>query len=237
VARVRSMLRMKALHERVQAQADERLGRLKRFFSPAVADLIVGGDADDLLRTHRREVAMVVTDLTGFVPFAETAEPEEILGLLREYHAAMGRLVLGHEATLERIVVDGVVAVFNAPVEVADPAGRAVRLAVALRERARELNAAWRRRGWDLPVRIGVGLGYATIGAVGFEERLDYAVVGHVAAVSAFLCDAAGPDDILVALRVATAVETLADLEEIAPIERPGLVRPIRAFRVRGLTS
>jgi DNA-binding response OmpR family regulator len=161
----------RTLEQRVQEKVAEveRLGRLKRFFSPQLAELIVTGGADDPLKTHRRDVTVVFLDLRGFTAFAETAEPEEVMEVLREYHAAMGQLILEHEGTLERFTGDGMMIFFNDPVTVANPAERAVRMAVAMRDGVAELSAAWRKRGHDLAVGVGIAQGYATIGAIGFE--------------------------------------------------------------------
>ena len=185
MARVRSMLRMKELHDRVQDQAAERLGRLKRFFSPAVAELIVAGGVDDPLRTHRREVAMVMLDLVGFGAFSETAEPEEVMGVLRQYHAEMGQLVMAHGGTLNSFASDAITIVLNDPVEIADAPERALRMAWDMRQRGYDLAADWEKRGWRMPLRIGAAMGHATIGAIGFEERLDYGVVGRIARLTA----------------------------------------------------
>jgi class 3 adenylate cyclase len=212
-----------------------RLGRLKRFFSPALAELIVAGGVDDPLRTHRREVAIVILDLVGFGAFAETAEPEEVMGVLRQYHTEMGRLVLAHDGTLERFAGDAIIVIFNDPVEIPDAPARALRMAWAMRQRGRELAHEWDKRGWRLPTRIGVALGHATIGAFGFEERLDYGVVGRVNGLAAVLCNAADGGHILVSQKVAAAAEALADLEEIEVAAPRGTARPIRAFRVLGL--
>ena len=161
------------LEQRVAEQVAqvERLGRLKRFFSPQLAELIVAGGADDPLRTHRREITVVFLDLRGFTGFAETAEPEEVMGVLREYHEAMGRLILEHEGTLERFAGDGMMVFFNDPVPVGNPAERAVRMAAAMRDHVRALRGAWRKRGHDLDLGVGIAQGYATIGAIGFEGR------------------------------------------------------------------
>jgi len=191
VARVKSMLRIKNLHDTVEALATERaewnktlerrveeqvgqleqLGRLKRFFSPQLAELILAGGTEDPLKSHRREVTVVFLDLRGFTAFAETAEPEEVMGVLREYHAEMGRLILHHEGTLERFTGDGMMIFFNDPVLVPNPGERAVRMAVAMRERVDNLAVGWRKRGYDLAFGLGIAQGYATIGAIGFEGR------------------------------------------------------------------
>jgi adenylate cyclase len=257
LARVRSLLRIKTLYDTVQDQAAqltewnktleqrveeqvgqlERLSRLKRFFSPQLADLIVGGGADDPLRTHRREITVVFADLRGFTAFAETAEPEELMGVLHEYHASMGRLVVEHEGTLERFTGDGMMIFFNDPVPVADAAARAVRMAVAMRDGVAALAATWRKRGWDLGIGFGIAQGYATIGAIGFEGRWDYGAIGTVTNVAARLCSEARPGQILVSRRVLSTVEDLADVEPIGDLALKGLSRSITAFNVVALRA
>jgi adenylate cyclase len=229
----------RTLERRVEEQVAqvERLGRLKRFFSPQLAELIVGGGADDPLRTHRREITVVFLDLRGFTAFAETAEPEEVMGVLRDYHAEMGRLILEHEGTLERFTGDGMMIFFNDPVIVANPAERAVRMAVAMRERVAGLAAGWRKRGWDLALGVGIAQGYATLGAIGFEGRWDYGAIGTVTNLAARLCSEAKGDEILVSSRVATAVEGLIEAEEKGPLALKGLLRPVPTFNVRGLVE
>ncbi len=255
VARVKSMLRIKSLHDTVEALAAERaewnktlerrveeqlgqleqLGRLKRFFSPQLAELIVAGGTDDPLKTHRREVTVVFLDLRGFTPFAETAEPEEVMSVLREYHAEMGKLILEHEGTLERFTGDGMMIFFNDPVPVPDPAERAIRMAVAMRERVSGLAIGWRKRSYDLALGVGIAQGYATIGAIGFEGRWDYGAIGTVTNLAARLCGEAKGGQILVHQKVATSIEDLANLEEIGPLTLKGLLRPVAAFNVVGL--
>jgi class 3 adenylate cyclase len=227
----------RTLEQRVEEQVGqvERLGRLKRFFSPQLAELIVAGGADDPLRTHRREITVVFLDLRGFTAFAETAEPEEVMGVLREYHEAMGRLILEHEGTLERFTGDGMMVFFNDPVPVDNPAERAVRMAVAMRERVRELRAGWRKRGHDLDLGVGIAQGYATIGAIGFEGRWDYGAIGTVTNLAARLCAEALGGQVLVTSRVGAAVEGLVDAEEVGALSLRGLTRPVTTLNVVGL--
>jgi adenylate cyclase len=215
----------------------ERLGRLKRFFSPHLAELIVAGGADDPLRTHRREVTVVFLDLRGFTAFAETAEPEEVMGVLREYHAEMGRLIVEHEGTLERFTGDGMMIFFNDPVEVPNPAERAIRMAVAMRDVVGALAARWRKRGWDLALGVGIAQGYATIGAIGFEGRMDYGAIGTVTNLAARLCGEAAAEQILVSARVAGAVEGIIDARDVGPVALKGLARPVPVWSVVGLRS
>ncbi len=211
-------------------QMVESLSRLKRFFSPQLAEAIVTGGADDPLKTHRREVTVVFLDLRGFTAFAETADPEEVMGVLREYHAAMGKLILAHEGTLERFTGDGMMIFFNDPVPVDDPAERAVRMAVAMRDQVAGLTGRWRKRGYDLGLGVGIAQGYATIGAIGFEGRWDYGAIGTVTNLAARLCGEARPGQILLSTRVASGVEDLVETEEIGALMLKGFARPVQAF-------
>jgi len=224
----------RTLEGRVQEQVAqvERLSRLKRFFSPQLAELIVTGGAEDPLRTHRQEITVAFLDLRGFTAFAETSEPEEVMGVLREYHAAMGELILAHEGTLERFTGDGMMVFFNDPTPVPDPAPRAVRMALAMRERVRELAAGWRRHGHELGFGIGIAQGYATIGGIGFEGRWDYGAIGTVTNLAARLCAEARADEILVSQRVRGAVEGLAVLDPVGPLTLKGFARPVPAWSV-----
>ena len=227
----------RTLEQRVEEQVAqvERLGKLKRFFSPQLAELIVAGGTEDPLRTHRRQVTVVFLDLRGFTSFAETAEPEELMGVLREYHAAMGELILKHEGTLERFTGDGMMIFFNDPVEVPDHAERAVRMALEMRARVEILVSRWKRQGWDLGLGIGIAQGYATIGAIGFEGRWDYGAIGTVTNLAARLCGEAKGGQILLSSRTATAVEHLVATEEAGMLELKGLQKPVPAISATGL--
>ena len=227
----------RTLEQRVQEKVAqvERLGRLKRFFSPQLAELIVDGGADDPLKTHRREVTVVFLDLRGFTAFAETSEPEEVMGVLREYHAEMGKLILDHEGTLERFTGDGMMIFFNDPVPVPNPAERAIRMAITMRERVKALSAVWRKRGYDLALGVGVAQGYATIGAIGFEGRWDYGAIGTVTNLAARLCGEAKGGQILVSSRLAGTVDNLVDAEEVGPLALKGLLKPVLTYNVIGL--
>ena len=248
LARVRSLLRVKTLWDQLadlnrtlearvaeQVSQLERLGRLKRFFSPQLAEAIVTGGADDPLKSHRREVTVVFLDLRGFTAFAETAEPEEVMSVLREYHAAMGELILTHEGTLERFTGDGMMIFFNDPVPVPDPQERAVRMALAMRARVDELARGWRRRGWELDFGVGIAQGYATIGAIGFEGRWDYGAIGTVTNLAARLCGEAQPRQILISRRLHSMLEELIAAEPIGELSLKGFSRPVTAYNVTGL--
>jgi adenylate cyclase len=252
LARVRSLLRIKQLYDTVQAQAAqladwnrtleqrvqeqvtqlERLGRLKRFFSPQLAELIVAGDAEDPLKSHRRDVTVVFLDLRGYTAFAETAEPEELMGVLREFHAAMGREVMAHQGTLERFAGDGMMVFFNDPVPAPNPAEQAVRMALVMRDQVAELSRKWRKQGYDLAVGLGIAQGYATIGAIGFEGRWDYGAIGTVTNLAFRLCGEAKPGQVLVSSRVLTAVEELVEAEPVGELALKGFTKPVPTFSV-----
>ena len=214
-----------------------QLTRLKRFFSPHLAELIMRGGADDPLKTHRREVTVVFLDLRGFTAFAETAEPEEVMGVLREYHAEMGKLILAHEGTLERFTGDGLMIFFNDPVHVPDPGLRAARMALEMQARVSDLMVGWRRLGYDLGLGIGIAKGFATIGGIGFEGRWDYGAIGTVTNLAARLCGEAKGGEILVSTRVVGELEELAETEALAPIALKGFARPVPASRLVRLRS
>jgi class 3 adenylate cyclase/putative methionine-R-sulfoxide reductase with GAF domain len=213
-------------------QMVEQLGRLKRFFSPHLVELIIRGGADDPLKTHRREVTVVFLDLRGFTAFAETSEPEEVMGVLHEYHAEMGQLILAHEGTLERFTGDGMMVFFNDPLPMPDAAERAVRMAVAMRDRAGELAARWHRKGYELDLGIGIAKGFATIGAIGFEGRWDYGAIGTVTNLAARLCGEAKPGQILISPRLLPEVEQLLEIEEAGLLAVKGLARPVKALNI-----
>jgi class 3 adenylate cyclase len=251
-ARVKSMLRIKQLHDTVQEQAAElvrwnatleervrqqlaeleRMGRLKRFFSPQLAELIVQGGAGDPLQSHRREITVVFLDLRGFTAFAEAVEPEEVMAVLREYHARMGEAVLAHEGTLERFTGDGMMIFFNDPVPVPNAQERAVRMALAMREGVQALMAGWRKRGYDLAFGVGIAQGYATIGAIGFEGRWDYGAIGTVTNLAARLCGEAKAGEILISRRLWGAVEDIVEAEPAGELTLKGFSKPVSAFNV-----
>ena len=178
---------------------------------------------------------MVFLDLRGFTTFAETAEPEEVMDVLREYHREMGQLILEHEGTLERFTGDGMMIFFNDPIEVPNPAERAVRMAAAMRDRVAHLAIGWRKRGWELALGVGIAQGYATIGAIGFEGRWDYGAIGTVTNLAARLCAEAKGGQVLISSRVAAAVEGIVDTEEIGTLALRGLARPVPTLNVVSL--
>ncbi len=261
-ARVRSMLRVKSLHDtvhehkaRLETQAGqlaewnrtleqrvaeqvhemERLGQLKRFLSPQVAQLVLSDETGVILGSHRREVTVVFGDLRGFTQFSETAEPEEVMGILHDYHAVVGALIARYEGTLERFAGDGWMVFFNDPVPCEDPAARAVRMTLEMRGRVGELTGQWRKRGHDLGFGVGIALGYATLGKIGFEGRFDYAAIGTVTNLASRLSSEARPGQILVNQRVYTAVEDLVEAEPLGELTLRGLAKPVSVFNVVGL--
>jgi class 3 adenylate cyclase len=229
----------RGLEARVAEQVDElgRVGRLKRFLAPQLAELIVSQGDEKILESHRREIVVVFCDLRGYTAFTETAEPEEVLQFLREYHGALGPLVSQFEGTLDQFSGDGIMVFFNDPVPCPDPAERAVNMAVAMREAARKLIAAWRRHGCDLGFGAGIAQGYATLGQIGFSERSGYTAIGTVCNLAARLCAEAKDGQILVSSRIAEAVEAVARLDDLGSLELKGLRRPVAAFDVTELIS
>jgi adenylate cyclase len=224
----------RGLEARVAEQVEElsRVGRLKRFLAPQLAELIVSQGDERILESHRREIVVVFCDLRGFTAFAETAEPEEVLELLREYHAALGPLVSQYEGTLDHFSGDGIMVFFNDPVPCHDPAERAVRMAVAMRAAAGNLIAAWRRRDRDLGFGVGVAQGYATLGQIGFADRSDYTAIGTVCNLAARLCAEAKDGQILMSGRVAAAVDQVVRLEKMDNLALKGLSQPVSVFNV-----
>ena len=263
-ARVRSMLRIKALHDTVQVQAErleeqagelaawnksleervatqvgeiERMGRLKWFLAPQIAERIVSSGGEAILESHRRDIVVLFCDMRGFTAFSETAEPEDVMAVLREYHGAIGPLIHRYEGTLDRFTGDGMLVLFNDPVPCADPAQRAVRLAVDMRDAAAALARSWMARGHEVGFGVGIAQGYATLGRIGFEGRFDYTAIGTVTNVAARLCAEAKDGQILVTQRVAAAIDQIAQVEHLGGISLKGLSRPISVLNVSGLVS
>jgi len=229
----------RGLEARVAEQVEElgRVGRLKRFLAPQLAELIVSQGDEKILESHRRDIVVVFCDLRGYTAFTETAEPEEVLAFLREYHGALGPLVSQFEGTLDQFSGDGIMVFFNDPVPILDPAERAVKMAIAMREAAGKLIAAWRRHGSELGFGAGIAQGYATLGQIGFAERSGYTAIGTVCNLAARLCAEAKGGQILVSSRIAEAVEAVVRLEDLGNLELKGLRRPVAAFNVAQSTS
>lgn len=225
------------LEQRVESQLAEleRATRLRRFLPPQMAELILDSGDESFLESHRREIVVVFCDLRGFTAFAESSEPEEIMGVLREYHAALGDLVFRFSGTLERFTGDGLMVVFNDPMPCDDASIRAIRMAVAMRTRVRDLATSWSRHGHDLGFGIGIAEGYATLGKIGFEGRSDYTAIGSVVNLAARLCSVAEPWQILVTQRVLSSTDDLVVSTPVGDLDLRGFSRPVRAFDVKGV--
>jgi class 3 adenylate cyclase/CheY-like chemotaxis protein len=255
LARVASLARLKRYHDLINRQAEElkrwnaelesrvdaqleeleRANRLRRFLSPQLVDLVIDSGNESFLNSHRREVVVVFCDLRGFTSFAEASEPEEVMGVLNEYHEAVGKLIFAYEGTLERFSGDGLMVFFNDPLPVDDAPQRALRMSVAIRDSVRILAGGWRRRGHDLALGVGSAQGFATLGRIGFEGRFDYAAIGSVTNLAARLCDVAGPWQVLASQRVFHAAEPLAEGVHVGELALKGFSRPVQVFEVTGV--
>jgi adenylate cyclase len=253
LARVRSLLRIKAYHDQVQAQARElqewsltlerrveegvlqveKLSRMKRFLSPQVAELVVGAGAS--LKSHRAEITVVFLDIRGFTAFTETADPEEVLQVLREYHAEMGRLIMAYQGTLAGFSGDGIMIFFNDPLPLDNPAGHAACMCIEMHARFAQLAQAWRKRGHDLGMGIGIAQGFATLGVIGFEGRQDYGAIGSVCNLASRLCSEARNGQILVSQKVMGRIENLVQAQPAGDLRLKGFHKPVPAFNVTGL--
>ena len=244
LARVRAMLRIKQLHDTLdewnrtladkvnqQVAELERMARLKRYLSPQIAETILGDD-DNLFKTHRREITIVFLDLRGFTAFSDNAEPEEVMEFLRHYHGEMGKLVFKFEGTLERFMGDGIVVIFNDPIPCEDHAQKATGMALEMRDRVKELRTAWRKKGYDLDLGVGLAAGYATLGTMGFEGRMDYGTVGNLPNLAARLCAEAKGGQILTDQKTMSRLEENFDAEPIQELNLKGISRPILAFNI-----
>jgi class 3 adenylate cyclase len=244
-ARVKSLLRIKSLQDEVRrwntelearvrsqvAQLD-RLERLKGFFSAELAEAIVSAGADELLKPHRREIAVVFLDLRGFTAFTEAAEPEEVMEVLRQFHGLVGTAVVEHKGTIERFAGDGMMIFFNDPLVLPDPVEQAVRMALAAHERYAGLRAAWRKLGYELELGAGIALGYATLGMIGFEGRRDYAAIGTVTNLAARLCAEAKPGQTLTNQKTLARLEDLVQAEAVGALALKGFSAPVNAFNI-----
>ena len=222
------------LEQRVSDQVGEieRMGRLRRFLPPQVADLIVASGTEKQLESHRREITALFCDLRGFTGFSESSDPEDVIALLRDYHAAIGQIIIKYSGTLERYAGDGVMVVFNDPVPVENPALQAVLMALEMRNAIGALTETWHRWGHDIGFGIGIAHGFATLGTIGFEGRVDYAAIGTVSNVASRLCDEAKPGQILISPRVLTKVENAVTVEPVGEFTLKGIRRPMTAYNV-----
>src|SRR5262245_2716438 len=243
VARVKAALRLKQLHDQVsemnrgleQRVADqlaeiERMSGLKRFLAPQIAELVLTSGGEKLLDSHRKDVTIVFCDLRGFTSFAETAEPEEVMTVLREYHGSLAGLIQSFEGTLERFAGDGLMVLFNDPMPCPDPCERAVKMAVQMRDRVIDLAGKWRKLGHDLGFGVGIAHGYATLGRISSEGRFDYTAIGRVVNLAARLCGEAKSGQILIDGRVQAAIENMVEIEPAGELTLKGFTRPVTAF-------
>jgi DNA-binding NarL/FixJ family response regulator len=255
LARVASLLRIKTYQDTIQEQATElaelnrnlearvqgqvseleRLGRLRRFLAPQVAELLVSADGEALLESHRRQIAVVCCQLPGFAAFADATAPEEVLTVLRAYHEGLGSVIYGFEGTVGPLVADRLTVLFNDPLPIDDPAGQAVRLAVAMRARMTTLMAGWRKTGYTLDFTVGIDLGYATLGTIGFAGKTEYGAIGTVVHLAARLAEIAQSSQILISQRVQLATEELVESSALGEQAVAGLVRPVPVFLVERL--
>jgi class 3 adenylate cyclase len=224
----------KTLEQRVADQLGEieRMGKLRRFLSPQVADLIVASGMEKQLQSHRREITALFCDLRGFTSFSETSDPEDVMMLLRDYHAAIGQIIIKYGATLEHFAGDGVMLIFNDPLPIDKPELQAVRMALEMRDAIGTLTEKWRRLGHEIGFGIGISNGFATLGTIGFEGRFDYAAVGTVSNIASRLCDEAKPGQILISPRVLMAVEDTMKVEPVGELTLKGIRRPMTAYNV-----
>ena len=254
LARVRSLLRIKSLQDEVARQAEElkqwnatlearvqaslaqieSLGRLKRFFSAPVADAIVSSGESSLLAPHRREICCVFTDLRGFTAFTDTAEPEEVMAVLTEFHGAMGALIDQHEGTVPHFAGDGILIFFNDPIPVPDACSRAARMALAMQQAFLPLRERWRKLGHELDLGIGIARGFATLGAVGYEGRVDYSAIGSVVNLAARLCGEAQGGQTLLDRRARAGLPDGFAVDAIPPFTLKGFDKPVPAFLLIG---
>ena len=257
LARVASLARVKRYHDTINQQAEElrrwnaelearvqtqvedlqRVNRLRRFLPPQIVELLMDSGDEEFLRSHRREIVVVFCDLRGFTSFAETSEPEEVMGVLQEYHEAMGEVIFAYGGTLERFTGDGLMVFFNDPFPIDDAPARALRMSVAMRERVQVLAGEWRRRGHDLALGVGIAQGFATLGRIGFEGRFDYAAIGSVPNLASRLCDTAAPWQVLASQRVFHAAEPVGDGKPITELQLKGFSRPVQVFDVRSVSQ
>ena len=265
MARVRSLLRVKDMHDtvglqttRLKQQSDqladwnrrleervakqtaelERIGHLERFLAPHVAQMIASSDTPETaLASHRQEVTVIFCDLRGFTAFTDSTESEEVMTVLREYHESVGELIFQYEGTLDRFIGDGIMIVFNDPIPRADHAERAVRLALDMRERVNDVTVTWRGRGHELGFGIGIAAGYATLGLIGFERRREYTAIGRVTNLAARLCGQARAGQIVIAHNVLSRVEPCAEVASLGEMNLKGFDRPMAAYEVLGWRS
>ena len=224
----------RTLMNKVGQQVDllERLNRLKRYLSPQIAETILESDDDNLFKSHRREITAVFLDLRGFTAFSNSAEPEEVMALLRSYHTEMGKLIFRFEGTVEHFLGDGIMVFFNDPTPCEDHTERAVRMALEMRARINDLRTGWLKKGYDLDLGIGLAAGYAAVGNIGFEGRMHYGAVGKVTNLASRLCAEAKGGQILTNQKTLSKIESLVEAEPLEEFHLKGFSRPVFAFNI-----
>jgi adenylate cyclase len=245
LARVRSMMRIKEMQDSLeewnqtledkvgqQVKEIERMGRIKRYLSPQIAETVLKEEGDDLFKTHRREVTVVFLDLRGFTNFSDSAEPEEVMEFLRGYHAEMGKLIFQFEGTLEHFAGDGIMVFFNDPIPREDHTEMALRMAVDMQARVKELRPGWLKKGYDLDLGVGIAAGYATLGTIGFEGRMDYGAVGNVPILASRLSSEAKGGQILTNQRTLSKIDNLVEAEPLEEVHLKGFLRPVAVFNI-----
>ena len=247
LARVRSMMRLKQMHDSLeewnrtlsekvaqQLHEIERMNRLKRYLSPQIAETVLETEDENLFKSHRREITVVFLDLRGFTAFSDSAEPEEVMELLRSYHAEMGRLIFKYGGTLERFAGDGIMVFFNDPIPCEDHTEKAVRMALEMCDQVKELRTGWVKKGYDLDLGVGIAAAYATLGNIGFEGRMDYGAVGNVTNLAARLCGEAKGGQILTNQKTLSKIEDSVTVEQLEELNLKGFLRPVAAFNIMG---
>ena len=255
LARVRSLLRVKEYYDTIQDQKAQlaewnkklesrieeqvakldKMGRLKGFLSPHLAEMVMAGEAADPLKPHRSAVTVVYIDLRGFTAFSQVSEPEEIMTVLNEYHAEMGALIQKFDGTIENFIGDGIMVIFNDPVPVPNPTELAIRMVIAMRKEMAKLKIIWQKRGYDLDCGYGIAHGYATIGAIGFGDRWHYSTIGTVANLASRLCDEAKGPQIIINQKTLPHIEDIVETEPLGLLDLKGFSKPINSFNVIGL--
>ena len=233
-ARVGNLIRARAQERELVALQQEQL---KRFLPAQVADLLLSGNAEQVLKSHRKEITVLFIDLRGFTAFADSADPEDVMAVLRQYQSEMGRIITAHQGTLERFSGDAMMVFFNDPLPLPNHPEQAVRMAIAMRDRVNQLQDGWKRYGFDLGAGVGIATGYATLGVVGFEKRTDYAAIGRVTNLAARLCSEAQHGQILVSGRVHELVKPLVQVEPVGDLKLKGFQNPVPTYQIIGLNG
>ena len=227
----------RSLIDKIRGQVDpiDRVTRLLRYFSPQIAKAVLDSDNERFFESHRREITVVFLDLRGFTSFSDSAEPEDVVGLLRSYYAEMAKLIFKFEGTLERFAGDGIMVFFNDPIPFDDHTEKAVRMALEMRERAKELRKGWLKNGYDLDLGVGLAAGFATLGNIGFEGRMDYGAVGNVTNLASRLCAEAKGGQILTNQQTLCKIENMVETDDLGEMQLKGIARPVAAFNILDL--